>query len=168
MIATKRLVLRYMTEADTDDLLEIFSDPVAMKHFGVMFDRPRMEKWVKENLEHHATHGFSLMTVILKDSEEIIGDCGLETTTIDGELVVGIGFDFKRKYWNQGYATEAAMAVIRHGFTAHGLDKISGWIDPGNAPSQRVAEKAGMSLEKYVVRGPKKYALYSVRREDCA
>ena len=155
-----------MTVGDTDDFLEIFSDPVAMKYFGVIFDRPKMEKWVQENLDHHEEHGFSLMTVVLKDSNEIIGDCGLETTTIDGELVVGIGFDFKSRHWNQGYATEAALAVIQFGFTSHNFDKISGWIDPNNAPSQRVAEKAGMSLEKYVMRGPKKYGLYSVSRRD--
>ena len=97
MIETRRLVLREMKKDDAEAFLDIFSDPVAMQYFGgVIFDRARMDKWVQSNLEHQEKHGFSLLTVILKDDNEIIGDCGLETDEIDGELIVGIGFDFKR------------------------------------------------------------------------
>ena len=79
---------------------------------------------------------------------------------------VGIGFDFKRSYWGKGYATEAAMAVLEYGFTNFEFDSISGWIDPQNAPSQHVAERIGMSVERYVTRGGKKYSLYSIKRKD--
>jgi RimJ/RimL family protein N-acetyltransferase len=162
---TERLILRQMTEEDTDAMLLVFSDPKVMKYFGgVIFDRPRMEKWVAENLEHHQEHGFSLWSVVLKETGEVIGDCGLETDTIEGELKVGLGFDFQSKYWNQGYATEAAKAALAHGFATYGLDKIYGWIDPENKASQRVAEKAGMKVEKMVDRGGKKYALVAIEK----
>lgn len=161
-IETERLIIRDMREKDTEDFFEIFSDPVAMKYFEMVFDYPRMEAWVQSNLEHQEKHGFSLMTVILKKDGEIIGDCGLETTDIDGRQVVGIGFDFKRKYWNRGYATEAALAVIDFGFKKFGFENLTAWIDPRNAPSQRVAEKIGMKPVKFVMRGGKKYALYSI------
>jgi RimJ/RimL family protein N-acetyltransferase len=166
MIETDRLMLRIMREEDTEPMFDIFSDPVAMRYFGVIFDRDRMNRWVQSNLEHHKEHGFSLYTVILKENGEIIGDCGLETDEIEGESVVGIGFDFRRKYWHKGYATEAARAVLEYGFTQFGFEKISGWIDPENAPSQRVAERIGMTVEKYVMRGKKKYALYSISEHD--
>jgi len=166
MIETERLILRGMREEDTEAFLRIFSDPVAMQYFGVIFDRARMEAWVRDNLEHQAKYGFSLLSVVLKDSDEVIGDCGLETTEIEGELVVGVGFDFRREYWNRGYATEAATAVLDYGFTEFGFDKISGWIDPDNVASRRVAEKIGMRREKFVLRGSKKYALYAISRED--
>lgn len=165
MIETERLILRQMTQADTDELLLIFSDPEAMKYFSVVFDRPRMEKWVADNLDHQKEHGFSLLSVVLKESGELVGDCGLETDTIEGELTVGLGFDFRRDYWNQGYATEAARAVLDHGFNQLGLEKISGWIDPENAASQRVAEKIGMTVAKTVDRGGKTYALYSIQKK---
>jgi RimJ/RimL family protein N-acetyltransferase len=165
MIETKRLLLRKMREEDARDFLEIFSDPVAMKYFGVIFDSARMEKWVQDNLEHNKQHGFSLYTVILKSIGEIIGDCGLETDQIDGQAITGIGFDFKRAHWGNGYATEAARAVLKYGFRQFGFAKISAWIDPENKASQRVAEKIGMTVERYVMRGGKKYALYSVSRK---
>jgi len=125
-----------------------------------------MDRWVRSNLEHQDKHGFSLFTVILKDNGEIIGDCGLETDEIDGKLIVGIGFDFRRLYWGKGYATEAALAVLEYGFTQFEFDSISGWIDPENTPSQRVAERIGMTVERYVMRGGKRYALYNIMRKD--
>ena len=156
-----------MTEEDTDQLFLIFSDPEAMKYFNIVFERDRMEKWVKSNLDHQTEYGFSLLSVVLKETSEVIGDCGLETDTIEGVHTVGLGFDFRRKYWNQGYATEAARAVLKHGFEHYRLAKISGWINPENVASQRVAEKIGMTLEKTVDRGGKPYALYSIKaRED--
>jgi len=166
MIETDRLILRKMREDDAQAFLDIFSDPVAMRYFGVIFDRPRMDKWVQDNLEHEQQYGFSLLSVILKDNGEVIGDCGLETDEIDGKLIVGIGFDFRRSYWGKGYATEAARAVLEYGFTNFEFDSISGWIDPQNAPSQRVAERIGMAVDRYVDRGGKKYALYSIKKMD--
>ena len=166
MIETKRLILRKMQEDDAEALFDIFSDPVAMRYFGVIFDRSRMDEWVRNNLEHERQHGFSLLSVILKDNGELIGDCGLETDVIDGRTRVGIGFDFKRAYWGKGYATEAARAVLKYAFTEYEFDSIAAWIDPENAPSQRVAERTGMTVEKYVMRGGKKYALYSMKRRE--
>lgn len=166
MVETKRLTLRTMIENDAEPLLDIFSDPVAMQYFGVIFDRSRMEKWVESNLEHEKQHGFSLYSVVLKENGEVIGDCGLETDEIDGQTIVGIGFDFRRAYWGRGYATEAALAVLEYGFKRFNFESISGWIDPENTPSQRVAERIGMTVEKYVMRGGKKYALYCIKRAE--
>ncbi len=164
VIETKRLILRQMTMDDTDELLLIFSDPEAMKYFNVVFDRPRMEEWVKSNLRHQVEHGFSLWAVVLKENGEVIGNCGLETDTIEGEHTVGLGFDFRRKYWNQGYAAEAARAALDHGFSHYGFETISAWIDPENRGSQRVAEKIGMIVERQVDRGGKQYALYVIAK----
>ena len=166
MLETKRLILREMKKEDTEAFLDIFSDPIAMQYFGVIFDLAQMKTWVQSNLEHQAKYGFSLLTVVLKQNDEIIGDCGLETTEIESELVVGIGFDFRRKYWNKGYATEAAMAVRDYGFKKYNFDKISAWINPENVASQRVAEKIGMIKVKSVLRGGKPYALYSIEKKS--
>ncbi|MEW5922838.1 MAG: GNAT family N-acetyltransferase [Candidatus Zixiibacteriota bacterium] len=166
MIETERLILRKMKEDDAEALFEIFSDPIAMQYFGVIFDHPRMDKWVQDNIEHEQQHGFSLFTVILRENDKIIGDCGLETDKIAGRLIVGIGFDFNRTYWGKGYATEAATAVLDYAFSDLGFDSIFGWIDPQNKPSQRVAERIGMSVDRYVNRGGKKYILYCIKRQD--
>ena len=163
-IETDRLILRQMKIDDIDDLLGIFSDPIAMKYFNIVFDKSQMETWVQRNLNHHAQYGYSLYSVILRNNQRLIGDCGLETTEIEGQLVVGIGYDFLREYWNNGYATEAAMAVKNYGFRRYGFQKIYCWINPENIASQRVAEKIGMTLEKKVLRDNKTYAIFSLSR----
>jgi len=166
LIETKRLILRQMTEDDTESFLEIFTDPKAMKYFGIIFDQSQIDNWVKSNLEHQEKHGFSLFSVVLKSNDEVIGDCGLESEEIDGEFRVGIGFDFKSKYWNNGYATEAATAVLDYGFKEYDFDRISGWINPENAASRRVAEKVGLLIEKSIVRGGKEQVLYTINQDD--
>lgn len=165
MIETERLKLRIINEDDTEALLEIFSDPIAMQYFGVVFDRAMMDKWVRSNLNHQAQYGYSLYAVLLKESGKLIGDCGLETDKIEDKLITGIGFDFNRAYWGKGYATEAARAVLGYGFTSFKFSSIYGWIDPENTASQRVAERIGMMREKSVMRGHKEYALYRIDHE---
>lgn len=164
MMETERLKVRLIDEDDTEALLEIFSDPIAMQYFGVIFDRAMMDKWVRSNLNHQTEHGFSLYAVILKESGKFIGDCGLETDTIENKLITGIGFDFNRAYWGKGYATEAARAVLRYGFASFDFSSIYGWIDPENTASRRVAERIGMTRERFALRGPKRYALYRIDR----
>ncbi len=164
IIETKRLYLRLMNIRDVDQLLLIFSDPEAMKYFNVVFDRKRMENWVNDNLDHQKRYGYSLYSVILRSNDELIGDCGLETDEIEGNKIVGIGYDFRREYWNKGYATEAAAAIRDYGFSHFNFDKLSAWINPENVPSKRVAEKIGMRVESTVLRGGKPYMLYSVLR----
>jgi RimJ/RimL family protein N-acetyltransferase len=164
MINTDRLILRKMREDDEESLFEIFSDPVAMRYFGLTFSRARMTRWVMDNLQHERQYGFSLLSVVLKANGEVIGDCGLETDEIEGELTIGLGFDFKRVYWGHGYATEAARAVLEYGFSDLELSSVSGWIDPQNLPSQRVAERIGMSVVRHVDRGGKTYALYRIEK----
>ena len=113
MIETERLYLRLMKESDTDDMLGIFNEPKLMKAFGLeSFSRERMVDWVSRNLEHQKTYGYGLFSVILKSNGKLIGNCGLECTTFEGNVCVEVGYDFSSTYWNQGYATEAASAVV--------------------------------------------------------
>ena len=98
------------------------------------------------NLDHQSKHGYGLFSVILKSNQELIGDCGLEHTEFEGKPCVEIGYDFLSKYWNQGYATEAAKAVKDHAVEKLGIDSkiICSFIRKNNKASQRVSEKIGM------------------------
>ena len=58
-----------------------------------------------------------------------------------------IGYIFNPAYYNKGYATEAALAIIKHGFTNLGVHRIIGNCDQRNVSSQRVMEKCGMVRE---------------------
>jgi RimJ/RimL family protein N-acetyltransferase len=56
----------------------------------------------------YAKHGFGLRALLLKGSEEVIGDCGLLVQEAEGVAETGIGWHVRHDLWGQGLATEAA------------------------------------------------------------
>jgi RimJ/RimL family protein N-acetyltransferase len=151
VIETKRLILRLMNENDIDDMLKIFTDKNVMKSFDLQsFSREQMKKWVERNLDHQNKYGYGLFSVILKSNQELIGDCGLEHTEFERKPCVEIGYDFLSKYWNQGYATEAAKAVKDYAIGKLNIDPkiMCSFIRKNNRASQRVSEKIGMHRVK--------------------
>ena len=108
MLETARLQLRPMTPDDLDALLRIFTDPSVMAAFSTPpFDRAQMQRWLQRNLEHQAEHGYGLFALILKETGELIGDCGLEHMQVDGVSQAELGYDLRSDYWHRGLATEA-------------------------------------------------------------
>jgi ribosomal-protein-alanine N-acetyltransferase len=156
-----------MVEDDVDALLLVFSDPKVMQSFGgVLFDRSMMERWVRRNLDHQDRHGYGLFSLIHKESDELMGDCGLEHMEVDGRPEVEIGYDIRSDYWNRGLATEAATAVRDFAFETARLPRVISLIRPTNVASKRVAEKVGMAPEKEIVRGDSPYWVYALSREQ--
>ena len=151
MIETDRLILRLMNENDIDSMLRIFTDKNVMKSFDLQsFSREQMKEWVDRNLDHQNKYGYGLFSVILKSNQELIGDCGVEHTEFKEKPCVEIGYDFLSKYWNQGYATEAAKAVKEFAVEELNIDSktLCSFIRKGNKASQRVSEKIGMQRVK--------------------
>jgi len=168
MIETNRLTLRLMNEKDIDDMLKIFTDKNVMKSFSLQsFSREQMKKWVDRNLDHQNKYGYGLFSVILKSNQELIGDCGLEHTEFEEKPCVEIGYDFLSKYWNQGYATEAAKAVKDYAIGKSNIDAkvICSFIRRDNKASHRVSEKIGMQKVKEYKANNIDYYLYAFSKE---
>ncbi len=166
MIETSRLMLRPMVSDDVDPLLSVFGDPIVMRAFDTEpFDRLQMEQWVRRNLDHQQQHGYGLFTVILKDSNVVIGDCGLELMDVNGNHEAELGYDLRSDQWGQGFATEAASAVRDHAFADLDIPRLISLIRSGNHASRRVAEKIGMELEAELERYGTKYWRYAMARE---
>ena len=168
MIETKRLTLRLMNENDIDTMLKIFTDKNVMKAFNLKsFSRKQMKKWIDRNLKHQNKYGYGLFSVILKSNQELIGDCGLEHTKFEDKLCVEIGYDFLSKYWNQGYATEAALAVKDYALEKLKINSnsICSFIRKNNKASQRVSDKIGMQKIKEYQLDNIDYFLYAFSTE---
>ena len=146
-LETPRLRLRLMTQSDLEDLLGIFGDPKVMASFNATpFEHKQMDGWIQRNLDHQDKHGYGLFSVTLKSNDQLIGDCGLEHMEVGEELVTELGYDFRSDHWNQGYATEAALAVRDYAFEKLSLPSLISLIRTGNQASRRVSEKIGMGL----------------------
>lgn len=162
-LETKRLLLRPMLESDLEALHLIFTDPNVMSSFGEdPFTREQMQRWLQRNLDHQKEFGYGLFSVLLKETGELIGDCGLEQMDLNGMQVAELGYDFRSGFWNQGFATEAASAVRDYAFNVLELPVLISLIRLGNLASKRVAEKVGMTLEEEFIRYGNRYWKYSL------
>lgn len=164
VLETERLALRKMDISDVDDLMGIFSDPVAMRYYPGTKSREEAEEWVRWTLGSYRDHGFGQWVAVLKRSCEFAGQCGLTVQEVEGRQEVEIGYLFLRRFWGRGLATEAARAARDHGF-ALGYNRLISLIDPENLASRRVAEKTGLTLEKEVWKWNKKVCVYAIGAE---
>jgi RimJ/RimL family protein N-acetyltransferase len=83
---------------------------------------------------------------------------------IEGTPAAELGYDLRSDYWNQGYATEAAIAVRDFAFRELKLPRLISLIRVGNLPSRRVAEKVGMQLVDELTRYGNPYWQYGMER----
>jgi len=162
LIETARMLLRPMEMSDADDLLKIFSDPEAMRYYPGTRDTEQTREWIGWNLESYRRDGFGLWIASLKTTGAFAGQCGLVTQEVEGRQEVEIGYLFLRSLWGQGLATEAARACRDYARHVLGLRRVISLIDPANMASCRVAEKAGMTLEKEIYKWDKKVSVYSM------
>ena len=164
-LETKRLILRPMLETDFDALLLIFTDPKVMAAFNhPPFTHEQMRRWLQRNLDHQSQYGYGLFSVILKETGELIGDCGLEQ--MEDHDAAELGYDFRSDFWNQGYATEAATTVRDYAFHNLKLPRLISLIRVGNLASKRVAEKVGMTLAEEFTRFDIRYWKYSLNNKN--
>lgn len=150
-IETARLTLRRLTEDDAEFILGLLNEPSFLQFIGdrgvrtVEDARAYIQKGPVASYERH---GFGLLLVTRNQDGAPIGMCGLlKRDALDD---VDVGFAFRPAYWSQGYAFEAASAVIAHGNTALGLRRVAAITQPDNAGSIRVLEKLGLRFERMV------------------
>ncbi len=148
-LETRRLVLREFVDGDVDALELVLGDPVAMVHYPAPFSREDVGKWIGWSLRSYREHGVGLWAMELKETGQLIGDCGLTWQRVgySPERQLEIGWHVRRDLWNTGYATEAGVACRDHARDLGHRHLIS-IIAPANVPSQAVARKIGMVLER--------------------
>ena len=88
--------------------------------------------------------------MMLKDSGELIGDCGCFIRDLEGNVEFEMGWHVRRDLWGRGYATEAARHCIEYAFSKLGAERIIALVRPENLSSCRVAEKIGMRRERMI------------------
>lgn len=150
-LETARLIVDKITTKDASFTLEMLNDPTFIKYVA---DRGiRTEEEAREYIRDKMTasyeeHGFGMGAVRLKDGGELIGMCGLvKRDTLED---VDIGYGFLPEHRGKGYATEAAMAVMKMGREDFGLHRLLAIIQPANTASRALAEKMGMQCESMI------------------
>ncbi len=98
MIETERLLIRKMNMNDYEALKLILCDPVTMQFWPKPFSPEQVKNWINRNVENYKKYGFGRWIVELKNSREIIGDCGFLILEIDGKIENDLGYIIYSKY----------------------------------------------------------------------
>lgn len=147
ILETDRLVLRELSLLDKENLSLILQDKDVMYAYEHAFNDSEVDTWLNNQLRRYKDDGFGLWAVILKDTNEFIGQCGLTVQNIGEKEVVEVGYLFKKAHWHKGYATESAIACKNYAFNTLDIDEVYSIIRDNNMPSINVAKRNGMSLK---------------------
>lgn len=148
ILETERLYLREMTMDDFEALYKVLADPSIMQHYPYTFDEERVRGWIERNIRRYSDDGFGLWAVCIKDSGEMIGDCGLTLQNIDGSMLPEIGYHIRADQQRKGYAKEAAAAVRDWAFQNTEYEALYSYCKYTNVGSFKTAESIGMHFLK--------------------
>lgn len=144
-LETNRLLLREMTLSDMGALSLILQDKKVMYAYNGAFNDKETLIWMQKQLQRYKDYGFGLWGVFLKDTNEMIGQCGITMQEYKTAQVPEIGYLLAHKYWHNGYAIEAATACREYGFSTLNFDELYSIIRDTNVASQKVALRNNMN-----------------------
>ena len=151
-LQTERLILRDFKEDDWQDAHEYGSDPESVKYmpFGPNTEE-ETKAFISRALARQAEfpRSFYDFAIVKKSDRKLIGSCSINIVNAENKEAM-VGYIINRNYWNQGFAAEAARAVVGFGFEKMGLHRTIASCDPANTASYRVMEKIGMQREGHL------------------
>lgn len=161
---TERLLLREITPDDAAFAYELNADPDVLRYTGDdPFASIEEARTFLTQYDHYRKYGFGRWAVVLKETGELLGWCGLKYTESINEY--DVGYRFFKKHWNRGYATEAAAYCVKLGFSEFGMQQIVGRAMKENLPSIRVLEKIGLSYWKDDACGNQEGVIYKIEKQ---
>lgn len=165
ILETPRIYLREMTPEDAENAYWLNLDPEVLQYTGDdPFESVEEAREFLEKYESYRTYGFGRWAMILKETGEYLGWCGLKYTPELDEF--DIGYRLLKKFWGKGYATEAAEACLELGFNHFGMQTIVGRAMPENGASVRVLEKIGLTFFENRMTEGKEEVVYIKHKES--
>ena len=168
ILETSRLYLREFTLDDAIHFFNLNNDPDVIKYTGnSAFSSVESAKEFLRNYSDYKLNTIGRWAVCLKATNKFLGWCGLKKDLKTEE--VDLGFRFYKKYWGNGYATEAAAACVKVGFSTFSIEKIIGRAYTANTASIKVLEKCGLTFVTNFMYDGKPSKLYEVltNKNDC-
>lgn len=148
IIDTQRTNINQIKQIDLEALYLICGNAELMKYVGDgrPLSKKQTQKWIDVSILNYKLQGFGMYGVFSKDSDILIGYCGLVRSSDINNYELIYALD--KQYWGKGLATEIANAVVKYGFEKLKLKTIFASIDPANKVSKIILLKIGF-LEKF-------------------
>jgi RimJ/RimL family protein N-acetyltransferase len=143
-LQTPRLTLRPLRRGDLNAVVTLGADARVMNSLGGTWSHAECRAWLERQLAHLEQHGYG--RCLVTRNADFVGFVGLSRFDFDRGIVPGVEVAWRLAFaeWGKGYATEAARAVLDHGFAQLGLREIIGVTQIDNARSRRVMDRLGM------------------------
>jgi RimJ/RimL family protein N-acetyltransferase len=144
-LPTARLWLRDLREADIAPICRYCADPEVSRYMlPGQADPNQITQKIQQSIADtgRQPRRYYGLGVVLQSEERLIGTCTL--SLVRQEALAFIGWDFDRDYWCQGFATEAARALVDYTFQELPPVRISAHAVAANHASRRVMQKIGM------------------------
>lgn len=150
-LETERLRLRKISQDDTKDFFELFSDSEVTRfyNFDTLKELSQAEKMVLSSLKEYESMTALRWVITLKDADRLIGTCGFFDLDYEN-LSAGFGYDLKRKFWGQGIMSEAAGAILDFIYSKRSpilINRIQATTDLDSVASINVLKKLGFAEE---------------------
>ncbi len=153
IIETERLTIREISNFNIDKLCDICKKNEDSLHLITKSEAPISINQFVDYIKEHSTDyskGYGIFSIEAKSNFELIGICGLKNSgnyTNDNELEIVYFID--TAFLNNGFSSETYNALFKYAFEKLKVDKLRSEILPDDLHGVRVAQKAGMMLEKW-------------------
>jgi len=146
VLETSRLWLSEMQQSDYSALCKILQDEDVMYAYEGVFSDAEVQEWLDKQIRNYKELSFGLWAVMLKGTDNMIGQCGLTMQNYSDKQILEVGYLFQKSFWGKGYATEAAVACRDYAFEKLDATEVFSIIRDTNIASQNVAKRNGMAI----------------------
>lgn len=146
VVKSKRIGLRPWLAGDVQPMTAINQDPVVMQYFPSLLDKIETVKAMQRYNSHITKYGFGMWAAEHKKDKRLMGIVGLQNIRFESHFAPGIeiGWRLGQSFWNQGFATEAALACLDFAQKQIKVGKVFAFTAVENIKSERVMQKIGM------------------------
>lgn len=143
---TERLYTREMDRSDLPALKKILQDETVMLAYEHAFSDEEALEWLNRQIDQYQKFGYGLWAVVLKNTDEMIGQCGLSMQDVGNLQVLEIGYHLQKEHWHKGYAAEAATGCKKYAFETLKVKEVFSIIRDTNIASMNVTIRNGMVI----------------------
>lgn len=146
LFETERIVMREWKDEDRKPFARMNADPMIMEFLPRPLTEGDSDKLVDRFIKHFDKYGYGLYVLERKEDEAFMGFTGLQRVPFKADFTPAteIAWRLDYEYWGKGYASEAAAAVLGHGFNELELDEVVAFTVFDNKRSIGLMEKIGM------------------------
>ena len=148
---TKHLLIREYTSLDRKKAFEILMHQETMSFWPEPFTEKKVEAWLARGVDAYRGRGMGRFAVVLRATNEVIGDAGIVQTEVNGQKEWDLGYIIHADHWGHGFGVEVAGALLDYVFRYTDLERVIAHFAQEHVYSKAVAERIGMAYEQSFV-----------------